>query len=99
MFPYFPWFCVYQCFTFLQAFKEIDASLQKLWLENQKCDAADGNDINDSDDRDMIPVCMPCFTGDAKTGPNHLSSIDSSAVGKMITENNRPMIQIANILI
>ena len=39
---------------------EIDASIQKLLIENQKYDATDDN-------RDMIPMCWPCFPGDTIT--------------------------------
>ena len=39
---------------------EIDASLQKLSIGNQKCD-------NEEEDKgDMIPMCGPCFAGNAK---------------------------------
>ena len=43
---------------------ETDASLQKLSIGNQKCDAA-GDDANDTGV--MTHMCQPCFAGDTKT--------------------------------
>ena len=45
------------------------ASLQELWIENQKCDNADDDDTDDDDDDYagvMMPMCRPCFAGDNK---------------------------------
>ena len=48
---------------------EIDASLQKLWIRNQKCDNTDEED-DDGADGDMIPMCdtkNPPFTAKMAT--------------------------------
>ena len=35
---------------------------------NQKCDVTDNDDdTNDDADRDMIPMCLPCFAEDTKS--------------------------------
>ena len=44
---------------------EIDASLQKLLIGNQRCNALD-NDDTDEDDGVMILMCRPCFAGHTK---------------------------------
>ena len=39
---------------------EIDASLKKLSIKNQKCDAIA------NEDGDIVPMCLPCFAGDIR---------------------------------
>ena len=51
------WPVFYDAFAFCKLLNEIDASLQKLMMGNQKCDNAD-------DDEDTIPMCRLCFAGD-----------------------------------
>ena len=43
---------------------EIDASLQKLLIGNQKCHTADNDDDANNAEEDMIRMCRPRFTGD-----------------------------------
>ena len=50
---------------------EIDASLQKILIGNQKCDTVDDNDA----DRDMIPMCLPCLAGDTEKTRTHIKVI------------------------
>ena len=46
---------------------EIDASLQKVSIRNQKCgNADDDEDTADDADGDMIPMCRQCFADDTK---------------------------------
>ena len=54
---------ILQCFILLKLKNEIDASLKKLLIGNQKCDAAD---ITDHMDRGMIPMYLACFAWDKK---------------------------------
>ena len=68
--------------TLLLTFNGIDASLQKLSIEHQKCDNADDDDaVDDDDDANggMIPKCQPCFIGDAITNSADLGEISPTS--------------------
>ena len=52
--------------TFFKLLNEIDASLQKLLIGNQKCDTGNSDDDDDDADGVMIPKCRPCFASDTK---------------------------------
>ena len=49
---------------------KINAPLQTLSIGTQKCNNTDDDDA----DRDMIPMCRPCFTGDKMTKSNYLKA-------------------------
>ena len=48
----------------MSTLNEIDASLQKLLIRNQKCYAEE--DIDNDTDGGIIPMCLPFFAGDTK---------------------------------
>ena len=56
----------------MQTSNEINASLQKLFSGNGKCD-----DDTDNADRYMIPMYLPCSTGHTKMAENLLSLFSS----------------------
>ena len=55
---------------------EIDESLKKLSIRNQKCDNLDTKG-------DMIPMCQPCFASGTKTENKIKESVKHKKISKL----------------